>query len=402
MTQEIIKWDLSDFYTDINDPLIETDIQEIQTLAEKFYQKVKGKLEDPSLTPNQFMEWFKEYEKISEKVFYFDLYAELLLSINNLNDEIKTFFSKIDEFKVQIQQKLLFFNLELNKISDNKFDELIKAPELENYTHALKFNRLKKMHQLSEKEEQIILMKDMTGVKGFIKLYSEFKSNFTFDFEVDGEVKKLTEAELFAFMYQGDKDLRYKALQKIVAEYKKNEMIFTHIYNNILRDWDLECAKRNFDKPISRRNLENEVSDESVEVCGKVTTESYSIVEKYYNLKRELLNLPELHMSDLYAPVGKITRKYSYEEALELIKNADKKFHPKFKDIISKMVEINHIDATTRKGKNRGAFCAHGKQKKYGFVFVNFVDTIVSVRSLAHELGHAFQAYYIQQVQNFV
>ncbi|MFX0156336.1 MAG: hypothetical protein ACFE9Q_17575, partial [Candidatus Hodarchaeota archaeon] len=196
MTQEIIKWDLSDFYTDINDPLIETDIQEIQTLAEKFYQKVKGKLEDPSLTPNQFMEWFKEYEKISEKVFYFDLYAELLLSINNLNDEIKTFFSKIDEFKVQIQQKLLFFNLELNKISDNKFDELIKAPELENYTHALKFNRLKKMHQLSEKEEQIILMKDMTGVKGFIKLYSEFKSNFTFDFEVDGEVKKLTEAEL--------------------------------------------------------------------------------------------------------------------------------------------------------------------------------------------------------------
>ncbi|NVM36824.1 MAG: M3 family oligoendopeptidase [Candidatus Lokiarchaeota archaeon] len=402
MTQEIIKWDLSDFYTDINDPLIEKDIQEIEKLAEDFSQNVKSKLEDPSFTPKQLLEWFQEYEKVSEKTFYFELFAELLLRTNNLDDEIKAFYSKIDEFKVKIQQKLLFFNLELNKISDNKFEELIKAPELERYTHALKFNRMKKMHQLSEKEEQVILMKDMTGAKGFLKLYNEFKSNFTFDFEVDGKMKKLTEAELFAYMYQENKDLRYKALQKIVAEYKKNEMIFTHIYNNILRDWDLECAKRNFKKPISRRNLENEVSDESVEVCGKVTTESYPIVEKYYNIKKKLLNLPELHMSDLYAPIGQITRKYSYQEALDLIKDSDKKFYHEFKNIIEKMVEINHIDVTPRKGKNRGAFCAHGKQKHYGFVFVNFVDTVDSVRALAHELGHAFHAYYIQREQNFV
>ena len=73
-----------------------------------------------------------------------------------------------------------------------------------------------------------------------------------------------------------------------------------------------------------------------------------------------------------------------------------------FKDIIEKMVELNHIDATPRKGKNRGAFCAHGKQKHYGFVFVNFVNNIDSVRTLAHELGHAFHAYYIQREQNFV
>ena len=402
MTQEIIKWDLRDFYTDINDPLIETDIKDIEKLAEDFHQNVKSKLEDPSLTPRQLLEWFKEYEKVSEKTFYFELFAELLLRTNNLDDDVKAFYSKIDEFKVKIQQKLIFFNLELNKISDNKFEELIKAPELERYIHALKFNRKKKLHQLSEKEEQIILMKDMTGVKGFIKLYSEFKSNFTYDFDVDGEMKKLTEAELFAYMYQENRDLRYKALQTMMAEYKKNEMIFTHIYNNILRNWDLECSKRNFKKPISRRNLENEVSDESVEICGKFTTESYSIVEKYYNLKKKLLNLTELHMSDMYAPVGQITRKYSYQEALKLIKDSDEKFSPEFKDIIEKMVELNHIDATPRKGKNRGAFCAHGKQKHYGFVFVNFVDTIDSVRALAHELGHAFHAFYIQRNQNFV
>ena len=402
MSKDLIKWDLSDFYNNINDPVIDKDLQDLVKLAEKFNQKVKGNVENPSLTSKQLLEWFKEYETISEKLFYLQIYSILLYRTNSLDDEIKSFYSKMDEFNVKIQENLLFFNLELNKISDNKFIELIKAPELANYSQALKFNRLKKQHQLSEKEEKIILMKDITGVSGFIKLYSELKSSFMFDFEVDGKKKKLTEAELFAFMYQGDKDLRYKALRTMMSEYKKNEMIFTHIFNNILKDWDLESKKKNFANPISRRNLENEVSDESVETLGEVTTASYNIVEKYYNLKKKTLDLPELHMSDLYSPLSKITKKYSYQEALELIKDADGEFHPEFKDIVEKMEKLDHIDATPRKGKNRGAFCANGKLKHYPFVFVNFTGNIDSIRTLSHELGHAFHAYYIQRDQNFI
>ena len=170
MTQEIIKWDLSDFYIDIFDPLIEKDIQELEKSVENFYQNVKGKLEDPSLTPKQLLELYEKYEAIIEKVFYFDTYSTLLYRVNSLDDDVKSFFAKIDEFKVKIQEKLLFFDLELNKISDAKFEEFIESPDLKNYTHALKFNRLKKPHQLSEKEEQIILMKDISGVTGFIKL----------------------------------------------------------------------------------------------------------------------------------------------------------------------------------------------------------------------------------------
>jgi oligoendopeptidase F len=402
MTQEIIKWDLSVFYENIDDPKIDKDIQNLEKAADSFYKKVKGKIEGSTLSPELLLKWFKEYEAISEKAFYLELYSTLIYRINSLDNDVKSFFSKIDEFKVRLQEKLLFFDLELNKISDENFEELIKARELRQYSHALKFNRMKKHHQLSEKEEQVILMKDITGVKGFIKLYSELKSSFLFDFEVDGEMKKLTEAELFAYMYQSNKDLRRKALHKMMQKYKENEMIFTHIFNNVLKNWDLESKKKNFNEPISRRNLENEVSDESVRICGKVTTDSYHIVEKYYELKKKLLGLSELHMSDMYAPVGKVTRKYSYQEALELIMDVDEKFYPEFKKIIKTMDKLKHIDATPRKGKNRGAFCSHGKLKHYPFVFVNHTDTIDSVRALAHELGHAFHAYYIQRDQNFL
>ncbi|MFW9882223.1 MAG: M3 family metallopeptidase, partial [Candidatus Thorarchaeota archaeon] len=123
---------------------------------------------------------------------------------------------------------------------------------------------------------------------------------------------------------------------------------------------------------------------------------------KYYNLKKKALNLPSLHMSDIYVPIGQMTKKYSYQEALELIKDADAQFFPKFKKVIEKIVLFNHIDATPRRGKNRGAFCANGKLKHYPFVFVNFTGSIDSLRSLSHELGHAFHSYYILKNQNFI
>jgi oligoendopeptidase F len=402
MVDEIIEWDLSDFYESIIDPNIEKDIKFLLKTAEKFNQKVKGKVDVPSLTPEQLIGWLQEYENISEKSAYLQFYALLSYSTNTLNDEIKTFHSKIEEIAVEIQEKVLFFPLEFNLISDDKYNEMRTSPLLKNYFHVLEKIRKKKPHQLSEKEEQIILMKNLTGVNGFIKFYSELKSSFIYDFEVDGESKKLTEAELFAYMYQPDRELRYRALQTIVKKYRDNEMVFTHIFNNILKDWGSESKKKNYRKPISRRNLRNEVSDEIVEVLGNVSTNNYQIVEKYYNLKKKLLGLDELHISDLYAPSGEISKHYSYSEAIELIKTVNEKFHPEFKDIVEKMHELEHIDATPRKGKNRGAFCEFGKLNHYPFVFVNFTKMVDSVLTLSHELGHAIQGFYIQRDQNFL
>lgn len=402
MASAQITWDLNDFYKDSEDPQVEKDLKELLKKSQNFQERVRGNIKTNSLKAKELLEWYKEYEAISENLFYLETYSQLLYSINTLDNKVKAFVAKIDDNKVKIQENLLFFNLELNEISDAKFAELKGNPKLERFKHALLINRMRKPHQLTEKEEQIILMKDITGKNGFLKLYNELKSSFTFEFEVEGEIKQLTEAELFAYMYQTDKELRFKALKTILSKYTENDLIFTHIFNNILKDWDVETRRKNYKNPISRRNLMNEISDEVVETVGKVTTESYHIVQKYYTLKKKIMGLSELHMSDLYAPVGQIEQKYKYIEAIDLIKEINHNFHPEFKNIIAKMDEVHHIDATPRKGKNRGAFCAFGKLKHYPFVFVNFVDNIDSVRTLAHELGHAIQAYYIQRDQNFI
>ncbi len=402
MVEALKVWDLSDFYDSIADPKIEQDIHNLLKSSVAFYETIKGKLTQSSLTANKLKIWFDQYESITEKMFYLDTFSQLIYRVRSLDDEVKSFRSKVEEIVVKVQENLLFFFLELNEINEEKYNDLIKSKVLTSYSHAIQFNRQLKPHQLTEKEEQIILMKNITGVNGFIKLYREIKSNFTYEFVADGELKVLTAAEIYSFIYNEDKELRYRALQKYLEKFKENDMVFTHIFNNILKDWDLESKRKNFKSPISQRNLQNEVSDKSVEILGKVTTNSYHIVEKYYNLKKKILNLSELHISDLYAPTGTISKKYTYNEAIDLIKTIDNKFYLGFGEIIDCMDKLNHIDAQPRKGKDRGAFCSHGKQKYYPFVFVNYTGYMDSILTLAHELGHAFHVYYIQQTQNFI
>jgi len=401
MSKEIIAWDLSDLYSDISDPKIKDDMKEIEKLAEAFIKTVKGNLTNPDLNPKQLGEWYKLLENIHEKKFYIYLFSSLNYSTTSLEDDVKNLFSQIQEFNSKINEQILFFHLELNRITDEKYDELLTSSVLENYKHDLEFNRKQKPHQLSEKEEQIILMKNISGKNGFIKLYNEIESGFIYEFEYEGEIKQYTGSELFAFMYNKDPEVRYKALKTFVSEFENNELVFTHIYNNVMKDWGLENKRRKYTKPISLRNVENEVSDKAVETLGKVTSESNYIVEKYYNLKKKILDLSKLRMSDLYAPFGDVEKKYTYEEGVELVKTANGNFNPEFAEIVEEMYKREHIDVTPRKGKQGGAFCSYGKQKMYPFVFVNYTDDIESVLTLAHELGHAIHHYYIQQNQTF-
>jgi oligoendopeptidase F len=402
MTQEIIKWDLSSLYKGTNDTRIDKDIEQIKGNVKKLIENAKGNLNSDSLTPIKLKEWFELYEEIIKRAFYLTLYSGLYYSTNSLDDDVKALKTKIDDFNAKVYQDIIFFYLELNQIPDDKFKKLVESTELSNYKHELKYNRLEKNHQLSESEEQIIMMKDLTGKKGFRKLYSEITSGFTYEFEVEGEKKTITGSELFSYMYHTDKDVRYNALQLFLSEYKKNELTFTHIYNNVLKDWVLECERRKFKTPIAKRNLENEVDDEIVETLGKVTKESNNIVQRYYNIKKKILNLDELRMSDIYAPVGEVSQKYTYEEAIELIKEANENFTPKFREIVEQIVKQEHIDVSPRKGKVGGAFCSYGKMKEYPFVFVNYTGTVDSVLTLAHELGHAIHHFLNQKKQSFV
>ncbi|GAC1545297.1 MAG: M3 family oligoendopeptidase [Vulcanimicrobiaceae bacterium] len=87
------------------------------------------------------------------------------------------------------------------------------------------------------------------------------------------------------------------------------------------------------------------------------------------------------------APLG--DRTWILERTREALAAID----PKLGAFVDVILDRDLLDVDNRPGKALGAYCTNFPTRKVPFVFANFNGSRGDVRTLMHELGHAFQAY---------
>ena len=114
---------------------------------------------------------------------------------------------------------------------------------------------------------------------------------------------------------------------------------------------------------------------------------------KYFQAKAKKLGKEKLAWWDLYAPMGRTDKVYSFDEAREFILENFGKFSPDLRSMTEIAFKNNWIDAEQRDGKRGGAFCMSVPGVKESRILSNFDGSFDQVSTLAHELGHAFHNY---------
>jgi len=288
----------------------------------------------------------------------------------------------------------LFFDLELAKTSESQVKKWLSDESLLVYHYAISRSIETGRYNLSESEEKIINLKDLTGVSAFKKLYNEITSSFEFDFELEGVTRRMNGSQLRALRQHPDKDVRRRAMQLFYSRYDKESTTVTHIYNQILKDLNTEVKLRGYSSAISVKNIFNNLSDDVIQTLHEVTTESYSLVNRYYKLKAKMLGLSDMTLADIYAPLPKANQVYDWESTKNLVVSAFQRFDEDFYLKAKQMFDGNRIDAPVLAKKRGGAFCSSSVPGVLPYVMLNFMGQQRDVSTLAHELGHAIHAMY--------
>jgi len=118
--------------------------------------------------------------------------------------------------------------------------------------------------------------------------------------------------------------------------------------------------------------------------------DSFPMFRKYFKHKAKLIGKEKLAWWDIYAPVGKTDKTYSYEEASQFILENFESFSPELKAFAKRAFDNNWIDAEMREGKSGGGFCMEIQVVKESRILVNFDGSQDQISTIAHELGHAF------------
>jgi pepF/M3 family oligoendopeptidase len=118
--------------------------------------------------------------------------------------------------------------------------------------------------------------------------------------------------------------------------------------------------------------------------------DSFPMFRDYFHAKAKKIGKEKLAWWDVFAPMGKTDKIYSFEEARDFILENFGKFSPDLATFAKRAFDNNWIDAEQRDGKRGGAFCMQVQNVKESRVLANFDGSFDGVSTLAHELGHAF------------
>ncbi|MEJ2757598.1 MAG: M3 family oligoendopeptidase, partial [Anaerolineales bacterium] len=290
-----------------------------------------------------------------------------------------------------LQNRTMFFDLWWKGLEEEQTKRFMEVAG--EYSYYLEQIRNFKPYTLTEPEEKVINIKDVTGIGAIRTLYSSLTNRYVFKVEVDGEEKELTRGELMALVQGNAPDVRAAAYQELYRVYGDDGPILGQMYQSIVRDYQNEnIGLRGFSAPISVRNLENDIPDEVVNTLLNVAEKNAGVFQRFFALKAKWLKMDKLRRYDIYAPVVEADKTFAYDQAINIVLDAFSDFSPRISMLAKRVFDEDHIDSSVRKGKRSGAFCSSGDPALTPFVLVNYNGKANDVSTLAHELGHAIHA----------
>ncbi len=379
------RWDLGDLYASPEDPAIAADLDRAAEEAARLEAEFKGRL--AGLPGGALAELVRRYEAVDERLDRVFSYAQLLFATNREDPAVGRFYQGVRERVTGISTRLLFVTLELNRIEEEPLEaRLAESPELARYRPWLRTIRAFRPHQLAEEVERVLHEKSLTSRGAWVRLFDETLAALRFPFRG----RELTSTEIFDRLQDKDRATRREAAETISRVLGANLRLFCRVTNTLAKDKQLEDGWRRFPRPISARNLANQVEDEVVDALIAAVREACPrISHRYYALKARWLGLERLEYWDRNAPLPEDPDlRRPWEEARDIVLEAYRRFSPELADLLERFFREGWIDAEPRPGKDSGAFCHPTVPSVHPYVLMNYQGRNRDVMTLAHELGH--------------
>ncbi|MDD3340896.1 MAG: M3 family metallopeptidase [Bacilli bacterium] len=154
---------------------------------------------------------------------------------------------------------------------------------------------------------------------------------------------------------------------------------------------------KNFSSPLEASLYEEGLSSTIIEKLISKVQNNHSILEDYYETKKQYLKVDRLYLYDKNVSiVEKETEPYTLEQAISLIKKSLRILGESYNQKIDIALQGGYADLNERENKRTDSFSA---MSYVGVPYFSMIynGSIQSVRTLAHELGHTIHTMHTKK-----
>ena len=382
------KWDLTHIYA--SDEAWEKDYDavaaEIGTLS-AFDGHVAENPKKAIITVNETV----------EKILPIYEYAFLRKETDNTDNTAQALKDKAMRLYVTAMTVVSFLEPELLSMPEEDLKALGEDPELRDYDAMLRRLLLLKPHTLPKEQERLIAMMGEVAEapENIFSALSDADMKFPPVKMPDGSEQELTEGNYSTFIRSDDRDVRRQAFLNIMNTYASYGNTIAGTYGASVKKDQFAAASHHYASAREAAMKPLEIPESVYDNLIEAVHEYLPVLQDYLRLRKELLQLDELHLYDLYTPIVKDFRMdLPYEKAFDLVLEGLK---PMGTDYIEKLKEARDnrwIDVFPSAGKSSGAFSAGSLRDVHPYVLLNHNNNLDSAFTIAHELGHSMHSFY--------
>jgi oligoendopeptidase F len=393
------KWDLTHLFGDVG------KWQEDFAWLQCEYPKVeqwKGRVGESAQTLAAVLEFEKSLELKMERVYH---YASLQLAEDSTNNDCLSRLGQVQNLLTKISEAVAFVAPEILAIDDEKFATFIADPALKDWRIKLHKIRRMKPHVLSVPEERLLALSNV-ALSGYDDTFSQLTDvdmKFGVLINETGRERPLTQSSFSSFLVKRDPELRKRAFHQFYAEFRDHQYTLAASLAYSVKADVFHARARHYPSALEAALFPDDVPVAVYDGLIQAVRANLKPLFRYFDLRRCVLGLRELHHYDTYVPlVPEIETRFTFDQAVEAVLNALAPLGKEYVDVLAEGLRSRRwCDRYENKGKRSGAFSS-GSYGAPPYILMNYKeDVFADVYTLAHEAGHSMHSWLSQNSQLF-
>lgn len=340
--------------------------------------------------PIDVAEQVESYQQVARDVeewsdFIYCLYTEDVTRV-----EVHPLLEEIEVVQAMVRSEVAALDTKIAALSQEEWEALVTDSP---YAFFLNERRDIQSRRAPLIQEQLLQDLGVDGFQGWGQLYDQrFMA-----LRVDLNGKQVTIGQgLHEAMFAPDRSARLAAAIAVDAACAKEADLFATILNRI-SGFRLQSYKmRNWEQPLTELLEQNRISEASLQAMIEALDQHRDLFHAYYARKIAQAEQVTGEWHDFETNTYRSARHVPFETAQAIVSKQFKQLNPKLGAFAENVFNEGWVDAENRPGKAEGGFCAAFPIAKESRIFMTYRDSYPDVATLAHEFGHAYHNYVLQ------
>ncbi len=401
MSESAMDWDLSSYFPAFDGEEMQQFKNEAQRDLQALYEQTQNLDPLSEETADLWESVYLTSEKLSERFSHLGSYLGCLSSADAKREE----YSRAEAAFALLEAEFEKLNVEMLRAvkdaDDAVFARFIDRPALRDARYFLQRQRLESQHSMSPDKEVLAADLGVDGLHAWSRLYNAVSGKLEFDMHFpDGHSERRPISQRRALMENSDRKVRQAAFSGGNAAWQGVEDVAAAALNAISGTRLSLNRHRGVDHFLDIALFQSGIERRTLDAMFEAIFASIELPRRMLRLKAKLQQTEGIAWYDLGAPLPLSEQAtLSWEEGKALVDSSFSAAYPLLGEFLRHTYEKNWIDWSPRSGKRPGAFCTGSLLTRESRVYMTYNDTLGDVRTLAHEIGHAFHSYVMRDVR---